>query len=184
MDPRPRTHVHDPVGGPHGLLVVFHHDEGVAQVAEPFEGADEALVVPGVEADAGLVQHVEDPGEARAHLGREPDPLGLASGEGVGRPVQGEVVQAHVHQEAEPLHDLPEDGPGDLGLEGGRVFSRPWKNARASRTGRAETSAMFLPATFTERTSRLYRVPPQAGQGLKDMKPSRASRTPSESDSW
>ena len=43
---------------------------------------------------------------------------------------------------------------------------------------------MFLPATLTERTSRLYRVPPQAGHGLKDMKPSRASRTPSDSDSW
>ncbi len=119
MLPCPRTDVHHVVGGPDGGLVVLHHDEGVAHVAQLLQGGDEAAVVALVQADGGLVQDVEDPDQARAYLGGQADALRLATGQGGGGAVQGEVVQAHVDQEAQARRQLLEDAPGYGFLGGG-----------------------------------------------------------------
>ena len=88
VDARARPHVHQMVGLHHGVLVVLDHQQRVAQVAQVLQGADQAVVVLGVQADAGFVQHVQHAGQAAAHLGRQPDALRLAARQGVGRPVQ------------------------------------------------------------------------------------------------
>src|SRR3982750_278740 len=46
----------------------------------------------------------------------QPDPLRLTAGEGRRRPVEREVVQAHVDQEGQPRLDLLEDAVGDRPL--------------------------------------------------------------------
>ena len=61
-----------------------------------------------------LVQHVEHADQAGADLGGQPDPLRLAAGQRAGRPVERQVVQADVEQEAEPGVDLLEHPLGDL----------------------------------------------------------------------
>ncbi len=53
------TYVDDVVGRPDGLLVVLHHDEGIAQIAQVFQRSNEARVVALVEPDGRLVQNVE-----------------------------------------------------------------------------------------------------------------------------
>ncbi len=73
--------VHDVVGHVHGVLVVFHHDEGVADVRQVAEGGQQHGVVLLVEADAGFVQDVEDAHEAGADLRGEADALGFTAGE-------------------------------------------------------------------------------------------------------
>ncbi len=88
--------VHDPVGDLDGVLVVLHDDERVAHVTQPHQGLDQAVVVPLVQTDGRLVQDVQDADEAGADLGGQPDALGLAAGEGAGRAVEREVVQADV----------------------------------------------------------------------------------------
>ena len=108
--------VHHVVGGADGLLVVLHHQHGVAQVPHPHQGLDQALVVPLVQADGGLVQHVEHPHQAGADLAGQPDALGLAAGQGGGAAGQVEVVEAHVEQEPEPRADLLEHLLGDHGV--------------------------------------------------------------------
>ena len=80
------TDVDDPVRCGDGVLVVLDDDEGVAEVAQPGQRLDEAVVVALVQADARLVEDVEDADEPRADLRRQPDPLGLAAGQGAGRP--------------------------------------------------------------------------------------------------
>ena len=107
--PRPRAYVHHVVGGPNGLLVVLHHDHRVAKVPEALQRLDETTVVPLVEADGRLVQHVQHPDEAAADLGCEADALCLPTGQGGRRPGQAEVVEAHVQQEAQPSVDLLQD---------------------------------------------------------------------------
>src|SRR5262245_48105104 len=47
--------IDDEIGGAHRLLVVLNHDDGVADIAEPFEAAEETLVVAWVQADRRLV---------------------------------------------------------------------------------------------------------------------------------
>ena len=60
---RAGTHVDEPVGRPHHLLVVLHHEHGVTEVAQPLEGGDEPPVVALMEPDRGLVEDVEDADE-------------------------------------------------------------------------------------------------------------------------
>ena len=88
---------------------------------EPDQGLDQPVVVALVEPDRRLVEDVEDADQAGADLGREPDPLRLAAGQRPGRPVEGEVVEADVEQEVEPLVDLLEDPLADLLLARGQV---------------------------------------------------------------
>lgn len=83
-----RADVHDPVGDLDGVLVVLHHDQGVAHVAQADQGLDQPVVVALVEADRGLVQDVEHADQAGADLGGQPDALGLTAGEGARRAVE------------------------------------------------------------------------------------------------
>ena len=108
--------VHHVVRGQDGLQVVLHHQHGVAQVAHLLEGVQQLLVVPLVQADAGLVQDVHDALELGADLGGQADALALAAAEGGGGAVQGQVAQAHVVQEAQALLDLLQHLLGDDGV--------------------------------------------------------------------
>ena len=60
--------------------------------------AEQPRRVPGVEPDRRLVEHVEGAGEPRAQGAGEVDALGLTSRQGLGLPVQGQVVQPDVQQ--------------------------------------------------------------------------------------
>ena len=113
--------VDDPVGDLDGVLVVLDDDQGVAEVLEADQGLDQALVVALVQADAGLVEHVEDADQAGADLGGEPDALRLAARQRARGPVEGEVVEADVEQEVEPLLDLLEHPLADLALAGAEL---------------------------------------------------------------
>ena len=84
-----------------------------AEVAEVSERAQQAGVVALVQADRRLVQDVHDAHEPGPDLACETDALGLAAGQRLGAPVQGEVVQADVDEEAEPGADLLDDLLGD-----------------------------------------------------------------------
>ncbi len=105
--------VDDVVGHPDRVLVVLDHQHGVAEVAQPDQRLDEAVVVALVQADGRFVEHVEHPDEARADLARQADALCLAPGERGGRPREAEVVEAHVEQEAQPRVDLLQHALGD-----------------------------------------------------------------------
>ena len=107
------AHVDEPVRGAHHLLVVLDHEHGVAEIAQPFERADQPPVVALVEPDRRLVEDVEDAHELGADLRREPQPLRLATGERTSRPVEVEVADADVVEKGETLADLLHDPAAD-----------------------------------------------------------------------
>ena len=111
-----RADVDDPVGRGDGVLVVLDDDEGVAEVAQPGQRLDEPVVVALVQADRGLVEDVEHADQPGPDLRGQPDALRLAAGQRAGRPVQRQVVEADVEQEAQPRLDLLDDPLGDLPL--------------------------------------------------------------------
>ena len=113
--------VDDPVRDLDGVLVVLDDDQGVAEVLETDEGLDQPMVVALVEPDRRLVEDVEDTDQAGTDLGGQPDPLGLAAGERAAGPVEGEVVEAHVKKELQPLLDLLEHPLADLALTLGQL---------------------------------------------------------------
>ena len=106
MEPRSRAHVHDVIRGVHGFLVMLHHQHRVAQIPHLLQGGDELGVIPLMQADAGLIQHIQHPHQGGANLSRQANALGLAAGQGARRPGQGQVSQAHIRQEAQPGVDL------------------------------------------------------------------------------
>ena len=111
-----RPHVDDVVGAVDRFLVVLDDDDGVSGVAQAYQGVDQAAVVALVQPDRGLVEDVHHPDEPCPDLAREPDPLRLPAGEGLGGAVEREVVEPHVDEELQPLRDLPEDPARDLRL--------------------------------------------------------------------
>ena len=105
--------VEDVVGFADGVFVVLDDEDGVAEIAQGFEGGDEALVIALVEADGGLVEDVEDAAEARADLGGETDALAFAAGKGGGGAVEAQVAQADRVEEFEALDDFFLEAVGD-----------------------------------------------------------------------
>ncbi len=119
--PGPRPDVHHPVRGPDRVLVVLHDDQRVTQVPQPQQRLEQPVVVPLMQPDGRLVQHVQHPDQPRADLGGQPDPLGLAARQRGRRAVQGQVVQPHVEQEAHPGVDFLHDPLGDLPVAVGQL---------------------------------------------------------------
>ena len=77
------AHVDDMVGVADRLLVMLDDEHGVAEAAQALERLEQAVVVLLVEADRGLVEDVEDAGEAAADLRGEADALALAAADRV-----------------------------------------------------------------------------------------------------
>lgn len=94
------THLNDVVRcGKDPRVVVDHHD-GVAVGDKVAHHAEKAVDVRGVQADRGLVHHVEHARGAVAHGSRELHALALAGGERRARAVKREVAEAELEQAA------------------------------------------------------------------------------------
>ena len=142
--------VDDVVRDADGLLVVLDHDDRVAEVAQALERRDEAPVVALVQADRGLVEHVEHADQAAADLAGQADALGLAARERAAERLEREVVEADVDQELEPLADLLHDLVGDQWSRS--VRSRSAEAVDGLADGEAAQLGDVLPPTVTART--------------------------------
>ena len=94
------------VGHADHVGVVLDDEHRVALVPQLPEDVDEALVVPRMQPDRGLVEHVECADQRRSERRRQVDPLRLAPGERRREPVEREIVEPHVAQEREAAADL------------------------------------------------------------------------------
>ena len=110
------------IGGADGVLVVLDHDHGVAEVAQALEGFQQARVVALVQADRGLVEHVEHAGEAGADLRGQANALALAAGERAAGAGEREIIESDVDQEFQPLADFLQHAGADLVLLGGQIL--------------------------------------------------------------
>ena len=104
------------VGGADGVFVVLDHDHSVAEVAQPAERFEEPRVVALMQADGGLVEHIEHAGQAGADLRGEANALALAARERARGARQREIFKPDIDQEAQPLADFLEHADGDLVL--------------------------------------------------------------------
>ena len=72
-------YVNDVVSAADGVLVVLHHDQCVAFVAQLVQGVEQYLVVPRMQANRGLVEHIAHALQIAAQLGGQPNALRLAA---------------------------------------------------------------------------------------------------------
>ena len=63
VDVGPGAGIHDEVRRPHGVLVMLHYHQGVAQIPQMLQGLQQPAVVPLVQTNGGLVQDIQHPHE-------------------------------------------------------------------------------------------------------------------------
>ena len=143
--------------------VVLHDEHRVAAVAQPAEQCQQAVGVARVQSDRGLVQHVQRVHQPGAERVGERDPLRLAAGQRAGLPVERQVAQPHIAEEAEPRVELVQDQMRDLALE--RRERRATPATRECRPPIAPPPRRWSrPPIRTASASGLSRVPPQSPQ--------------------
>src|SRR5690606_7575799 len=94
------------------------------------EGAQQPVVVALVQADGRFVENVHDPYQPGADLAGQPDALGFATRQGVGAAIEGQVVEADIHQKAQAVLQFFQDlfgnccaaaGQGEVGEVAGGI---------------------------------------------------------------
>ena len=75
------THINQIVGSAHNLLVVFYHNDGIAQRLQLFQHIDKSFGVAAVEPYAWLIEDIERADERVAKRCTEVDALALTPGE-------------------------------------------------------------------------------------------------------
>src|SRR5882762_351937 len=113
--------VDDEIRATDGVFVVFDDEDGVAEIAKLLERAEKAGVVAGVQADAGLVENVENAAKARADLRGEADALGFAAGKRGGGAIQAEIAEADGEQEIDAFGNFFKRARGDFFLALGEL---------------------------------------------------------------
>ena len=108
------ANIHHIIGCQHGIFVVLHHDQGVSQIPQPLQGCQQLVIIPLVQADGGLVQHIQHAHQRRADLGGQTNALAFAAGQGSAGTGQGQILQTNILEEFQPGADLLENQIGDL----------------------------------------------------------------------
>ena len=160
MHARANAHVDHVVGSADGVFIVFHHQHGIADVAQVLQGIDQAVVVALVQADGGFVQHIHHAGQARADLRSQADALGFAARERIGAAFQREIVQADVVEEGQARDDFLDDAVGDFLLGTGQLQGLEERQGLAQRRGSDFVDGTLLLAATHLHIARFH---PQAG---------------------
>ena len=160
---RARPQLHDPVGDAQGLGLVLDHEHRVAAVPKPHEDVQEAVDVVRVEADGGLVEHVQRLHQPAPEAAGQPDALHLAARTASGPGGPGSGSRARPSPGSGAGRRAP---PGSARPRGARTSraSSSASHARSASTVRAAASAIVFPPTRTCRASCRSRAPPQAKQ--------------------
>jgi hypothetical protein len=95
---------------------VFDDDHGIALIAKLAQDVDQPEVIPRVEADRRLVQHVQCADQRRAERRGQVDALRFAAGQRRRQAIQAQIVEADVAQEHQPAPDLLQHLLGDRRL--------------------------------------------------------------------
>ena len=123
-----------------------------------------------MQADGGLVEHVEHAAQLRADLRGQANALRFAAGERGGGAVQAEVAEADGEQKIEARGDFGQGAAGDVASGAAVRPLRIWSTAgRASEIASAVNSEIERPPTFTARLSGRRRRSPHTAHGTGDM---------------
>jgi len=119
--------------------------------------------------DRGLVEDVQHAHQARPDLSCQPDPLGLATRQRLAGPIERQVVETDIEQEAQAGRDLLEDLAGDGHLALGQLL----RQTRDKVAGSRDRQGGDLPDVSTVDRYRqdlgLSRLPSHVGHGRATM---------------
>ena len=82
---------------------MLHHDQGIPQIPHLLEGGNQAVVISLMEADARLIQNIQNPHQFGTDLGRQANPLRFSSRQRPGRAGQTQITESHIDQKTSRL---------------------------------------------------------------------------------
>ena len=160
---RARAEVHEVIGHPNRLFVVLDDEHRVPETPKFAQHGEQPTVVPLMEANRRLVEHVKHARQLRPDLGGEANALAFPARECRRASRQREVAHADVDQKVQPVANLADHPAGDPELPLGEL-DRP---ARAQRRD-ANVQPDIASSAASTRTARLGPQPPsQAGHGCR-----------------
>ena len=89
---------------------MLNHNEGVADVTQMFQGGNQPLVIPLMQANRRFVQHVQHPRQTGSDLGGKANTLRFPARKGTGGTVQRQVVQTDVEKKLQTCLDFLQHG--------------------------------------------------------------------------
>ena len=75
MNTRSGSHINHIIGQPNGILVMFHNQHGVAEIAQPDQCCQQPVIVALVQANGWLVQNIQHTCQPRSNLRGKADTL-------------------------------------------------------------------------------------------------------------
>ncbi len=106
VDARAGADIDQVIAGAHHRFVVFDDEHRVALRLQLAQGVDQALVIAGVQADRGLVEHIAHADQSRADAGGQPHALQFAAAERVGGTIEREVAETDFVEKRKAIGDF------------------------------------------------------------------------------
>jgi hypothetical protein len=78
----PGAEIDNVIGRDDRVVVMLDNNNGIVEIAKLPQRLQKPVVVPLVKPDAGFIENIEYPREARTYLGGKTDPLRFAGGQG------------------------------------------------------------------------------------------------------
>ena len=106
MDTRTGSDIYNIISLAHCLLIVFYHDNRVAELTQMLERTDKLAVISLVQADARLIEDVKHACKRRAYLSRKSDSLRFTTRKSTRSSGKVEVIETYADKEVESSLDL------------------------------------------------------------------------------
>ena len=95
-----RSHVNDIIRCQHHVLVVLYYDDRVTRITEFLQGIDETEIISLMQTDTRFIEDIEYIHQLRTDLSRQADTLAFPTRQRNRCPVEREIIQAYIEQEA------------------------------------------------------------------------------------
>ena len=104
-----RAHIHDIIRIQHHILVVLHHNDRVAQIAQLLQRVYQPYIIALMQSDTRFIQYIKHIHQLAPYLRSQADTLTLASGQRSRRAAQRQIIQSHIQQESQTRTNLLQD---------------------------------------------------------------------------
>ena len=68
MEPRTGAQIHEKIRCVNSIFIVFHYDNGIAEITKMLQGLYELVIIALVEPDSGLVEYIQCAHKPRTEL--------------------------------------------------------------------------------------------------------------------
>ena len=104
-----RSDIHNPVRFQHGILIMLHHNQSVAQISQILQCLQQLIIVSLMQTDAWFIQNVSHSNKPGTYLCCQSNALCLSSGQCCCCSWKHQIIQTYINQESQSCTDFLND---------------------------------------------------------------------------